>query len=668
AGSRAGIKSILTIHEMSPDGKRVLDNGVMVFDGHRDHRTVELLEDFGFHDYDLGETFFDPDPWDVLSYFVWNGTAYTNVTTTSKVNVEIFGNLLNLTSVENADGSVQIRIKAVDWSGESNVTLIVVNLTGINDPPLGRPMEELVFSEGGSPFFDLSYYIYDPDDDFDTLKLEVIEAPGLNVSANISISPYMVIFADDVDFNGQTYVLMRLTDPHGASSTFELPVRILPINDPPVLKAPAELIMEEDSFINVNFTTWAEDRDDTDLEWNITISEPDNAELIIDNRTLTIIPERNWFGGFILRLNVSDGLDFDSMDIPVTVTPVNDAPILAAPGDLSILEDQEFLYNLSDLSPYDPDGDTLYWYLDNASSLIRSVAIYDNGTIRIRPLLDGYGTGTFTLRVQDGRGGKAYANFTILIEAVNDAPDFIAPEDWSLEVEIGGSRTVDLRFVPYFVEDVDDPMENLTAVTDYSLAAIDGLVMVVSVPSDTASESFQMTVEVRDPHGAVSAAHVLTIEVVDPNDIPSDLDVGNITVTNPDGSVVVTAEGRSGQTIWVVFTRAIGEAESYRMIENVKNPGNYSLDLEGPGWEDGEVLFMHLSRTKGGPNDSGELPLTFTYRKGGADDVDDEIGIYPYIIGVASMLVLVILVGTVIVARGRRSRVSGFDYESLLEE
>ena len=41
AGSRAKIKSILTVHEMSPDGKELLDDGVMVFDGHVDHRTVE---------------------------------------------------------------------------------------------------------------------------------------------------------------------------------------------------------------------------------------------------------------------------------------------------------------------------------------------------------------------------------------------------------------------------------------------------------------------------------------------------------------------------------------------------------------------------------------------------------------------------------------------------
>lgn len=41
AGSRAGVKSILTMFEMSPDGTAVLDRGRHVFDGHEDHPTVE---------------------------------------------------------------------------------------------------------------------------------------------------------------------------------------------------------------------------------------------------------------------------------------------------------------------------------------------------------------------------------------------------------------------------------------------------------------------------------------------------------------------------------------------------------------------------------------------------------------------------------------------------
>ena len=41
AGSRASIKSVLIVHEMSPDGKELLDNGVLVFDGHDGNGTVE---------------------------------------------------------------------------------------------------------------------------------------------------------------------------------------------------------------------------------------------------------------------------------------------------------------------------------------------------------------------------------------------------------------------------------------------------------------------------------------------------------------------------------------------------------------------------------------------------------------------------------------------------
>ena len=41
AGSRAGVKSILVINKMSPDGTHLLDDGVMVFDGHEADSTVE---------------------------------------------------------------------------------------------------------------------------------------------------------------------------------------------------------------------------------------------------------------------------------------------------------------------------------------------------------------------------------------------------------------------------------------------------------------------------------------------------------------------------------------------------------------------------------------------------------------------------------------------------
>ena len=41
AGSRAGLKSVLSVAEMSPDGERLIGEEVLVFDGHAEHPTVE---------------------------------------------------------------------------------------------------------------------------------------------------------------------------------------------------------------------------------------------------------------------------------------------------------------------------------------------------------------------------------------------------------------------------------------------------------------------------------------------------------------------------------------------------------------------------------------------------------------------------------------------------
>ena len=41
AGSRAGIKTILIVSKMSADGTRILDDGVLVFDGHENQPTIE---------------------------------------------------------------------------------------------------------------------------------------------------------------------------------------------------------------------------------------------------------------------------------------------------------------------------------------------------------------------------------------------------------------------------------------------------------------------------------------------------------------------------------------------------------------------------------------------------------------------------------------------------
>ena len=57
AGSRAGVKSMLVVNKMSADGTRVLDDGVIVFDGHETDPTVE-----GPKFYKIGEYYYISAP------------------------------------------------------------------------------------------------------------------------------------------------------------------------------------------------------------------------------------------------------------------------------------------------------------------------------------------------------------------------------------------------------------------------------------------------------------------------------------------------------------------------------------------------------------------------------------------------------------------------------
>ncbi|MCU4158019.1 glycoside hydrolase 43 family protein [Carboxylicivirga sp. A043] len=51
AGSRAGIKSILAVNKMAPDGTALLDDGTLVFDGHAAHPTIEGPKLYKRNDY-----------------------------------------------------------------------------------------------------------------------------------------------------------------------------------------------------------------------------------------------------------------------------------------------------------------------------------------------------------------------------------------------------------------------------------------------------------------------------------------------------------------------------------------------------------------------------------------------------------------------------------------
>ena len=70
----------------------------------------------------------------------------------------------------------------------------------------------------------------------------------------------------------------------------------------------------------------------------------------------TIIPAPNFAGTLTIPVSVSD-LEYNSapFNFVLTVSPVNDAPIIGAIGAFTVLEDNSLTLSLADLNIVDPD-------------------------------------------------------------------------------------------------------------------------------------------------------------------------------------------------------------------------------------------------------------------------------------------------------------------------
>ncbi|MFW3146831.1 MAG: tandem-95 repeat protein [Thermoplasmatota archaeon] len=633
----------------------------------RSNRMISLTEDFGTHEYPLNQTFSDPDPWDVLTFKLWNGTHYTN-RTSSRVDAEIVGGSLVLRSQDNVTGTSQFMIQVSDWCGDTNWTLLQVSIENVNDPPtVAQPLPDPYrFSEGLSSYMDLSYYIFDSDNDIDELSVDVVRSPHINASSNLAVSPFLVLFTEEEDWFGSTYLLFDISDPEGSRIEINMTVEVLPINDPPLVSIPAALQTPEDTPLEVHLDEWAEDRDGDPLFWNISTYDPQHIALSMEGTSLLITPAADWFGLSYLRVNVTDGSEFSYNEVPISVISVNDPPVARRTVGLDIREDEDVYLPLSSLDPRDPDGDPIYWSLGSSDDIFRSISLPPNGTVHIKPGLDLFGSGNFSLILGDGRGGELEIFFNVYIAPVNDPPLFIGPDGWNVGIAPGSFILLDLSQSPLIVEDPDDPVDALEAVTDYTLASADGLLMNISLPPDISSSNFSITIVIVDRSGDSSEPQELLIRVLNEGGSSQEvLKIDNVTISSADGKVIVKARGEPLQNIWVVFRSSKGILGSYELEEKPYGSGSYMLELEDPPWEDGIEVTAYLSRTENGENDS-ELPLSyFTFQaKGGADGNGSHLTVFIWILLVISVVSLLLVLFFML----RRGRVTEFDYDSLLEE
>jgi len=540
---------------------------------------------------DLDDVFADPDG-DELTYTVTGDPE--------EVNALIDGdNLFTVNSDENYNNpdGINMTITARDEDGESVETGFSLVITPVNDAPVvAQEIEDEVVAEDAGRVDIGNVYDFFFDVDGDELVLTFPDAPA---EINIAVEDDILYFDADQDFNIPDGVDITVVAHDAEDVTVEdvFNLTIIPVNDTPVVVDRIDdVTVDEDPGLTV-----VVDLDDVffDIDGDaLTYDFADApAELNMDidgDGVLTFEPELNFNipGGVDITVTAEDpnGETVDDVFM-LTITPVNDAPMLVDPiADVTVDEDPglTLVVDLDDVFT-DPEGDPVSYEVTGAPDEINMIIDGDN-VLQFDPdrdfnLVNGV---EITITAEDDQRASTDDMFTLIITPVNDAP-VVAEEiaDVTVDEDPGLTVVADLDQIFF---DVDGD------VLTYSFAnAPDELNMDIDEDGVLTFDPDQdynipggvaITVTAEDPD-AESVPDVFTLVITPVNDAPVVVNPIENVIINEDNGELVIADLND------VYFDVDGDELEFRIIDA---PNRLNADLLG-----GTVLAIT-------PDDNYNLP------------------------------------------------------------
>ncbi|MEL6885054.1 MAG: Ig-like domain-containing protein [Pseudomonadota bacterium] len=218
-------------------------------------------------------------------------------------------------------------------------------LDGSNNGPL-LVAEDPMTDEGVATDFSVDAFDFDGD----PLTLDNVSVTGTGLLTLISTSPQAAPLGTALSFDfsfdpGSGYdflvlgesvtetVTLQVSDGNGgvATSTFEIVIE--GTNTAPVAVDDGPVTVDEDTSVTINVLD--NDFDDDGDPITITDASADNGTVTINaDGTLTYVPDADYNGTDMITYTIADGVGgTDQAIVPITVNPVNDAPVTAAADD-----------------------------------------------------------------------------------------------------------------------------------------------------------------------------------------------------------------------------------------------------------------------------------------------------------------------------------------------
>jgi len=291
-----------------------------------------------------------------------------------------------------------------------------------SNPPAIAAIPDLHVRTGATYNLNLTFYVSDPDTPLASLSITVSDAA--NVTANAGSYPSL-----DVLYGAAGTYLVTLWVSDGTDTVWAIVRVIASAQNPPALVAalPAVAFDEDTTALNAlgaPATSFFNDPDGDPLTFTV-LDGGNVVSQVNANDTVDLWATPNWFGSRILRLRATDPAGgFAESAFPVTIRPVNDAPVLVA-GFPAVAFDEDttaadvFGGNAT-LHFSDVDGDALTLTIVGGVNV--SSRVNPTGTVDLWAPANWSGSETLRVRATDPSGAFAEGAFLVTVRAVNDPP------------------------------------------------------------------------------------------------------------------------------------------------------------------------------------------------------------------------------------------------------
>ncbi|KPA10410.1 hypothetical protein MHK_009385, partial [Candidatus Magnetomorum sp. HK-1] len=344
---------------------------------------------------------------------------------------------LSMTPVSNQSGHASLTITISDAGNLTATESFEMTVNEINDPPTMTSIAPQTTNEE-TEINSISFTANDIEDAPCSLEITITSSnqtlfPDANLSYTCNENNYTLTANPSLNQSGAAVITITVTDSEGLTAMTAFNLTVTSINDAPTLSTISNQSTTEDNATGaINFTVSDAEGD------NLTVSaNSSNLSLVsIENiaisgtglsKTLMITPTANEFGVVTITIAVTDGGLTTTSAFELSITAVNDVPIISG-INTQLTQEDTAIHGISfTVSDIDNDDNTLIvtGESSNISLVTMSNITFDgtgsNRTIAITPVANENGAISITVSVSDS-DLTATTSFTLTIEAVNDSP------------------------------------------------------------------------------------------------------------------------------------------------------------------------------------------------------------------------------------------------------